>query len=69
MQKYHICHVCCEKMYPIVEPHEYSFKGVVVTVPGVRVFQCDNCGEEILESEEAKRIEDVILAQINKKHK
>ena len=69
MQKYHICHVCGEKMYPIVEPHEYSFKCFVVTVPDVRVFQCDNCGEEILESEEAKRVEDIILAQINTKHK
>jgi YgiT-type zinc finger domain-containing protein len=64
MQKTHICHVCGTKMYQKTESIKYQFRELSVTVDDVHVFRCHNCGEEILEAEEVKRIEDVFIAKI-----
>lgn len=66
MAKYHICHICGETMYPTLESEEYAFDGIKIVVDDVRVFRCTRCGEGILESEEAKRIEKIILERTNK---
>lgn len=65
MQKYYICHICGGEMYPILETEEYCYKDVQVTVDDIKVFRCVNCGEGILESDEAKRIEEIVLKKAN----
>lgn len=65
MQKMHICHICGGAMYPKTEHSTYNFKGAMVTIPDVNVFRCENCGEGILEAEEVKRIEEVVVEKIN----
>lgn len=61
MRKYHICHVCGNRMHRCVNDQEYRIEGSSITVHDVEFFQCENCGESILESQEAQRVEDVIL--------
>lgn len=65
MQKIHICHICGEKMYPVLETEEHRYKGVQVTINDINVFRCVNCGEGILEAEEVKRIENIVIAAID----
>jgi YgiT-type zinc finger domain-containing protein len=64
MQKMHICHICGGKMHQALETKEYCYNNIPVTVKDVKVFRCVNCGEGILESEEAKRVEWIIRARI-----
>ena len=65
IQQIHTCHICGGEMYPILETKTYCFDGIPVTVDGVKVFRCINCGEGILESEEVKRIEGIVLTKTN----
>jgi YgiT-type zinc finger domain-containing protein len=67
MQKMHICHICGEEMYPVLETKEYRLNNIPVTVYDIRVFRCVNCGEGILESEEVERIEKIVFSKFNKK--
>ena len=61
MQKYHVCHICGGKMLPKIESTEYNFKGNPIRVDDIQVFRCENCGECILEADEVKRIEKIVL--------
>lgn len=65
MQKFHICHVCGGEMHPQIESSAYTFQGMLITVDDVCVFRCVNCGEGILESEEIKRIEKILVQTDN----
>lgn len=60
MRNYHVCHVCGSKMYPTTEPHKYNFKEISTTISDVHVFRCEKCGEGVLETEEVKRIEEIL---------
>lgn len=62
MQKYHICHICGGEMHHQIESSEYQFQGMSVTIDDVRVFRCVNCGEGVLESQEVKRIEQIVVS-------
>ena len=68
MQEFHICHICGGQMYPTIESQTYKVRGYAIKIADVHCFKCNTCGETILESEEAKRIEDVVIAKINKKN-
>lgn len=61
MREYHICHICGCHMYPCVESSSFKQNGHIVEIPDVYFFKCEMCGEKILESEEAKRIEKAVL--------
>ena len=63
----HICHVCGNNMYHCVEDREYHYNGKSVIAPDVELFKCDECGEAILTSQEAKRVEEIVLAEVAKK--
>jgi YgiT-type zinc finger domain-containing protein len=65
MQKYHVCHVCGGEMHPKIESSTYRFNDVDVTVNDIRIFRCVSCNEGVLESDEAKRIEKIILQKAN----
>ena len=67
MQEYHICHICGEKMYPIVESSTYEKNGHVVEIQDLHCFKCEICGERILESDEAKRVEEIVFAKIGER--
>jgi hypothetical protein len=77
MQKMHICHICGGKMHQALETKEYQKNppkincaeyqnNIPVTVKDVKVFRCIDCGEGILEAEEAKRIENIVMTKANK---
>lgn len=68
MRNCHICHICGGAMHPQIESLEYKFDGISVTVNNVCVFRCSNCEESILESAEAKRIENIVLIKSGKKN-
>ena len=67
MQKYHICHVCGNHMHRCVKDQEYYLNGHCIVVHDVEFFKCDKCDEAILESQEAKRVEKIVLEEVAKK--
>jgi YgiT-type zinc finger domain-containing protein len=56
-------------MYPVLEAEEYCYKGVQVTINDIHVFRCVNCGEGILEADEVKRIEKILVQKANNNSK
>ena len=69
MPKDYICHICGGHMRPCVEPHTYYCNGSTVVVQDAHCFKCENCDERILESQEVKRIEKIVLDDVTMKRK
>ena len=67
MNDNHICHNCGGNMYPYIRQNKYRYKDHPVVIDDVEVFKCEKCGESILTSQEAKRIEKIVLAEVEKK--
>lgn len=61
MQRYHICHICGNKMFKQITNETYVYQGKSIKVSNVHSFKCNYCDEVILEHDEVKRIEQVIL--------
>ena len=61
MKKCYICHVCGGNMHPTIEARKYVFHGISVMINDVHMFRCNDCGECILGSQEAKRIEEIVI--------
>ena len=64
MRKNYVCHVCGENMDPIIETCDFKIQDAVVSIHDVHLFRCANCSERILESDEVKRIEEIVLSRI-----
>lgn len=58
---YHICHICGNKMYMQITDETYVCRDKSIKVSNVLSFKCSHCGEVILEHDEVKRIEQVVL--------
>ena len=58
---YHICHICGNKMYKQITNETYIYHDKSIQVSNVHSFKCSHCNEIILEHDEVKRIEQVVL--------
>lgn len=68
MNGYMQCHVCHGKMFPSVMSQTFQRQdpeSKVITSKKIDVtgFVCENCGEIVYTSAEAKRIEDIMLGR------
>lgn len=61
MTEYRTCYVCGCKMNHCVKNTKFKHKDRIIAINDVKSYKCECCGEEILELEEAKRIENIVL--------
>ena len=68
----HVCIHCGYYMFPNLVDKTYRIHKPnsgdelhIVTVPDVKVFTCVNCGREIMEASEAKRVEAYVQNTMN----
>jgi YgiT-type zinc finger domain-containing protein len=55
------CSICGSKLYPLVTdlPFKVSDQTIVI-LKGLPLFQCDNCGEYVLDDSVMRRVEDIL---------